>query len=52
MMLKASQAIVIDENFGPKPVADKADMPALQSTNLFSSTRQFIRLGAGPRQCS
>ena len=34
VMLKASQAIVIDENFGPKAIAEKADMPALQSTNL------------------
>ncbi|KAL4216615.1 Ornithine decarboxylase antizyme 2 [Mactra antiquata] len=43
-MLKASQAIVIDENFGPKSIEAKADMPALNSTNMLSSTRQFIRL--------
>lgn len=32
-MLKASQAIVIDENFGPK-AEESINMPALQATNM------------------
>lgn len=33
-MLKASQAIVIDENFGPKAADESVNMPALQATKL------------------
>jgi hypothetical protein len=33
-MLRAAEAIVIDENFGPKAKEEKETMPALQSTQM------------------
>ncbi|XP_052786738.1 LOW QUALITY PROTEIN: ornithine decarboxylase antizyme 1-like [Mya arenaria] len=51
-MLKASQAIVIDENFGPKAREETPSMPALEATNIGSTERHCIRLGAVPLQCS
>ena len=33
-MLKASDAIVLDENFGPQTQEKKENMPALQRTNM------------------
>ena len=33
-MLKVSDAIVIDENFGPKPTDERANMPALEAANM------------------
>jgi len=46
-MLKASEAIVIDENFGPKEKEKEEKMPALLKKS--SLTPQFtISLGPGP----
>jgi len=45
-MLKASDAIVIDENFGPKE-EEKEKMPALLKENSFTKTFT-ISLGPGP----
>ncbi|XP_078329996.1 LOW QUALITY PROTEIN: ornithine decarboxylase antizyme 1-like [Crassostrea virginica] len=50
-MLRAADAIILDENFGPK-AQEKEKMPALHSTNLLPSKRYSISLGAGPRSCS
>jgi hypothetical protein len=33
-MLRAADAIILDENFGPKAKEEKEKMPALHSTNL------------------
>ncbi|KAL8558284.1 hypothetical protein ACOMHN_063978 [Nucella lapillus] len=43
-MLKASDAIVLDENFGPQTQEEKENMPALQRTNIISNSRYIIRL--------
>nr|XP_011416078.2 LOW QUALITY PROTEIN: ornithine decarboxylase antizyme 1-like [Crassostrea gigas] len=51
-MLRAADAIILDENFGPKAKEEKEKMPALHSTNLLPSKRYSISLGAGPRSCS
>ena len=34
-MIRAAEAIVIDENFGPKAKEEKETMPALQSTQMW-----------------
>lgn len=34
-MLKVSEAIVIDENFGPKAKEEEEDMPALQKGSRY-----------------
>ncbi|KAL5020368.1 hypothetical protein ScPMuIL_003260 [Solemya velum] len=47
-MLKAAEAIVLDENFGPQPKEKKQIMPALQSTNILPHKRYCISLGPGP----
>ncbi|XP_046555725.1 LOW QUALITY PROTEIN: ornithine decarboxylase antizyme 1-like [Haliotis rubra] len=47
-MLRASEAIVLDENFGPQSRDILASMPALQSTNMMSNQRYCISLGPGP----
>lgn len=52
VMLRAADAIILDENFGPKAKEEKEKMPALHSTNLLPSKRYSISLGAGPRSCS
>ncbi|XP_025081917.1 LOW QUALITY PROTEIN: ornithine decarboxylase antizyme 1-like [Pomacea canaliculata] len=51
-MLKASDAIVLDENFGPQTKEKEENMPALRKTNIISSSRYIIRLGPGPLWCS
>ncbi|XP_060070937.1 LOW QUALITY PROTEIN: ornithine decarboxylase antizyme 1-like [Ylistrum balloti] len=51
-MLRAADAIVVDENFGPKAQEKKENMPALQSTNILSHQRYCISLGPGPQWCS
>ncbi|XP_052084607.1 LOW QUALITY PROTEIN: ornithine decarboxylase antizyme 2-like [Mytilus californianus] len=51
-MLRAAEAIVIDENFGPKAKEEKEKMPALHSTQIMSSQRYYISLGPGPLSCS
>lgn len=35
VMLRAADAIILDENFGPKAKEEKEKMPALHSTNLW-----------------
>ncbi|WAR29672.1 OAZ1-like protein [Mya arenaria] len=47
-MLKASQAIVIDENFGPKAREETPSMPALEATNMRQRCGDFER---APCQC-
>jgi len=47
-MLKASDAIVIDEYFGPKEKEEKEKMPALLRENSDSKPRFTISLGPGP----
>ncbi|XP_041355700.1 LOW QUALITY PROTEIN: ornithine decarboxylase antizyme 2-like [Gigantopelta aegis] len=51
-MLKASDAIVIDENFGPVIIELNKSMPALQNSNRYVHERYSISLGPGPRWCS
>jgi len=48
-MLRAADAIVLDENFGPQAQEKKETMPALQKTNMLSSQRYCISLGPGPQ---
>lgn len=38
-MLRAADAIVLDENFGPQAQEKKENMPALQKTNMWVRTR-------------
>jgi len=47
-MLKASDAIVLDENFGPKEKEKKENMPALLKENSSRSQGFTISLGPGP----
>lgn len=42
VMLRAADAIILDENFGPKAKEEKEKMPALHSTNLW--VHRFILL--------
>lgn len=42
-MLRASEAIVLDENFGPQSRDILASMPALQSTNMYVLIFVFFR---------
>jgi len=51
-MLKASDAIVLDENFGPQTQEKEENMPSLQRTNIISNSRYIIRLGPEPLWCS
>jgi len=51
-MLRASEAVFVDENFGPKAQEEKEKMPALHSTNILPSQRYCISLGTGPQWCS
>jgi len=46
-MLKACDAIVVDENFGPKE-EKKEKMPALLKENSSSYQKFTISLGPGP----
>jgi len=48
-MLKASEAIVVDEYFGPEPEESKEEkMPGLLRTKGLSKPQFTISLGPGP----
>lgn len=47
-MLKASDAIVLDENFGPEEKEKEEKMPALLKEEGSSSQQFIISLGPGP----
>ncbi|XP_064596583.1 LOW QUALITY PROTEIN: ornithine decarboxylase antizyme 1-like [Liolophura sinensis] len=51
-MLKASEAIVKAENFGPKTEEKEENMPSLQSTDIVPNKRYCISLGPRPQWCS
>ncbi|BFZ25694.1 hypothetical protein BsWGS_28733 [Bradybaena similaris] len=47
-MLKASEAIVLDENFGPTASDLEDNMPGLNKESSASPKRCIISLGPGP----
>lgn len=47
-MLKASESIVIGENFGPKEKEKEEKMPALLEENSSSKATYTVKLGPGP----